>query len=153
MLSFNSVHGILMTFPASSLGDFKAVFGNAYVVFEPTGGEIVRMPESVARLGHVFADELRRRVAVVADGDVAMTGLQPRAVLVIHDMTVCARRGIVRHVGIAARINKRVGPDTNGESKRYAEDDSLCDAKFLHARLFLKHGERADFIVTCVLLS
>ena len=121
-----------MTFPAGFFGDLKAVFGNAYVVFEPTGGEVVRMPESVARLGHVLADELRRRVAVVADGCVAMTGLQPPAVLIVHDMTVRAGRGIVGQVRIPLGVNKRVGSDTDGKSQRHAEDDSLSKVKSPH---------------------
>ena len=121
-----------MTFPAGFFGDLKAVFGNAYVVFEPTGGEVVRMPESVARLGHVLADELRRRVAIVADGCVAMTGLQPTAVLLVHDVTVRAGRGIVRHVRIPLGVNKRVGSDTDGQSQRHAEDDSLSKVKSPH---------------------
>src|SRR5688572_27860897 len=100
-----------MTFPAGFLGDLKAVFGNADVVFEPTGGEVVRMPESVARLGHVLANELRRRVAVVADRCVAMTGLQPTAVMLVHDVTVRAGGGIVGQVRIPLRVNKCVGSD------------------------------------------
>jgi hypothetical protein len=112
----NSVYDFLMTFPAGFFGDFEPVFGNAYVVFEPTGGEVVRMPESVARLGHILADELRGRVTIVADGGVAMTGLQPRAVLIIHHVAVRARCGIVRQVRISLGVNKRVGPDTDGKS-------------------------------------
>src|SRR5687767_13573802 len=142
--AFNSVHDFLMTFPAGFFGDLKAVLGNAYVVFEPTGGEVVRMPESVARLGHVLADELRRRVAVVADGCVAMTRLQPAAVLLVHDVTVRAGRGIVCHVRIPFRVNKRVGSDTDGKSQRDAKDDSLSKVKSLHALLILSPEEPGE---------
>ena len=133
MLSFNRVHGFLMTFPAGFFGDFKAVFGNADVVFEPAGRKVIGMPESVARLGHVLADELRRRVTVVADGCVAMTGLQPTAVLLVHDVTVRAGRGIVCQVRIPLGVNKRVGSDTDGKSQRHAEDDSLSKVKPPHS--------------------
>ena len=138
MGSFNRVHDFLMTFPAGFLSDFKAVFGNADVVFEPTGGEVVRMPESVARFRRVLADELRRRVTVVADGGVAMAGFQPSAVLLVHHVAVCARRGIVGHVRIAARVNKRVGPDTDGQSESHAKNDALRDPPSLHGLLSLE---------------
>lgn len=132
MSSFNGVHDFLMTFPAGFFGDCKAVFGNAYVVFEPTGGEVIRMPESVAGLGHVLADELRRRVTVVANGGVAMAGLQPRAVLVVHNVAVGARRGIVGHVRIAARVNECIRADADGQADRHAENNPLRDSQPLH---------------------
>lgn len=132
MRTFNRVHDFLMTLSTGFFGDLKAVFGNAYVVFEPTGGEIVRMPESVARLGHVLADELRRRVTVVADSSVTMTGLQPSAVLVVHDVAVRARRGIVGHVRIAARVNEGIRADADGQADRHAENNPLRDSQPLH---------------------
>lgn len=135
-----------MTFPAGLFGHLKAVFGNAYVVFKPTRGEVVRMPESVARLGHVLADELRRRVAIVADGYVAMTGLQPSAVLLVHDVTVRAGRRIVCHVRISFRVNKRVGSDTDGKSQRHAEDNSLSKVKSPHDTIIRSRAhELLDF--------
>ena len=142
-----------MTFPAGFFGDLKAVFGNAYVVFEPTGGEVVRMPESVARLGHVLADELRRRVAVVADGCVAMTGLQPPAVLLVHDVTVRTGRGIVCQVRIPLGVNKRVGSDTDGKSQRHAEDDSLSKVKPLHASLLFQGADDSPRFEPNLLIS
>lgn len=132
MSAFNRLDDFLMTFPAGFLGNFEPVLRNAYVVFEPAGGEVVRMPESVARFGHVLVGELRRRMAVVADRGIAMTGLQPRAVLVVHDVAVCACCGIVCQVRISLRVNKSVGSDTDGQSQCHAEDNSLSDPQSLH---------------------
>lgn len=146
MRSFNRVDGFLMTFPAGLFGDLKAVLGNTYVVFEPTGGEVVGMPKSIARFGRVLADELRGRVAIVADGDVAMTGLQPGTVLLVHDMAICARRGIVRQVRVPLSVNKRVRPNPDGQSQRHAEDDSLSKVKPPHDTMIpSRTHDRATF--------
>jgi hypothetical protein len=158
MRSFNRVHGFVMTFSAGFLSDLKTMLGNADVVLEPTGGEVVRMPESIARFRHVLADELRRRVTVVADGGVAMTGFQPCAVLLVHHVAVCARRGIVGHVRIAARVNKRVGPNADGKSERNAEDDSLSKVKSSHDMIIRSRarklhgfdGDGANAMANCV---
>lgn len=114
-----------MTLAARFFRIREAALRNANVVFEPAGGEIVRMPEAVARLRHVLADEVRRRVAIVTDRRVAMAGLEPRVVLFVHDVTVRAGGRIVSQVGVSARVNKRVRADADRGAQQNSQHDAL----------------------------
>src|SRR5262245_5495896 len=98
MRTFDRLDDLLMAFPARLLCNDAAVIRNAYVVVEPTGGEVIRMPKAVSCFGGVLANEIWRSVTVVANGDVPMARLQPCAVLLVHDMAVCASLWIVSHV-------------------------------------------------------
>lgn len=68
MRAFNGFHNFLMTLPAGLFGYFTATRRDVNVVFKPTGCEVIRMPETVARFGCVLADESWWRVAIIADG-------------------------------------------------------------------------------------
>jgi len=61
-----------MTVSASFFSYLTASWCDVDVVLEPTGGEIIGMPEPIPCLCRVFANEARRRVAIVADGYSAM---------------------------------------------------------------------------------
>ena len=60
---------LLMTFPTSLFGYFSAASGDLNLVFKTTGGEVIGMPEAVARFRGVLAQKAGRRVAVVAHSD------------------------------------------------------------------------------------
>ena len=129
MPAFDRVHSFLMAFPASLFGYCLSVIRDADVVFEPAGREVIGMPESVAGFGRVLGDKLRRRVAIVADGDVAMAGLEPGAVLVLHHMTIGAGLRVISEIRITASVDKGVGADADGEANCHAQDDSVTKAK------------------------
>lgn len=73
-----------------------------------SGGEVKRMKETVSRLHRVFADQVVRRVTVIARRRGMMAGLEPSVVLVVHHMAVGACAGIVEEVGVALGINKGI---------------------------------------------
>jgi hypothetical protein len=62
-----------MTLSASFFCYLSASGCDLDVVFEPTSGKVVGMPEAIPRLRRVFANESRRRVAIVAGGHGSMT--------------------------------------------------------------------------------
>ena len=124
---FDGMHDLLKTVPAGLFGYFTAARCDVNVVFEPTCREIVGVPESVACLRHVFRDEARWSMTIVANGDGAMARFHPTAELVLHDVTVDAGLSIVGHVRIAAGVNESVSAHTNGQAQRNAEDHTGCD--------------------------
>ena len=130
MRPFDRVNDLLVAFPARLLSYYAAVVRNSNIVVKPTSGEIVRMPKTISRFGEVFSDKVRRCMTVVTNSDVAMTRLQPRAVLLIHDMAVSTSLWSVGQIGVAARIHERVRANSYRQSQHNADYDS---AKLLHA--------------------
>ena len=132
MRSFNRFNNFLMTFATRLFCYFETMLGNAYVVFEPTSREVIRVPEAVACLGGVLADKLRWCMAVVTNGRVAMARLHPCAVLLLHNMAICTGLRIVGQVRITLSVDERVRANANRETKSNAKDDSLSKPKPLH---------------------
>ena len=91
--AFNGLYYFLVTLPAGLFGYRTTTRRDVNVVFKPTGREIVRVPETITRFGHVFGRQARWRVAIVAYGNRAMARLQPAAKLVLHHMTIHTLRG------------------------------------------------------------
>ena len=91
------------------------------VVFEPAGREVVRMPETILRLGCIFADKAGWRMTIVANRHRTMARLQPTTKLVLHHMTIHTRFSVVSHVGIPARVDECIGAHTYGHSDRDTE--------------------------------
>jgi hypothetical protein len=73
VFAFNSIYDLLMTLPASLFSYLPASGSDVDVVFVPTGGEVVGMPEPIPTLCSVFANESRRRVTIVTNSDSSMT--------------------------------------------------------------------------------
>ena len=83
------------------------------------------MPEPVPRLGCIFADEIMRRVAIVAGCDRLVARLQPAAVLVFHDVAIRTGERIVAHVRIALAVPERVHAHADRETEPNAENDKF----------------------------
>lgn len=130
MRAFDSLHDILMTLPASLFSYRATTRRDVNVVFVPAGREVVRMPETILRLGCIFADETGRRVTIVANRHRTMARLQPTTKLVLHNMTIHTRFSVVSHIGIPAGVNEGVGAHTYRHADRDTEDD------FKHLLLF-----------------
>ena len=121
-----------MTFAAGLLRYFTTAGGDVNVVVVPTSREVVRVPETVARFRGVLGNESWWGMAVVTNGNRAMTRLHPAAELVIHYVTVLAGFSIVSHVGVAASVNKGVGPHTDSNAEQNAENHPACDFSTTH---------------------
>ena len=117
-MCFNRTDNLLVTLAASSLSNFAPVRRDLNIVREPAGGEVVGMPESVARFGRVFTNKLGRSVTVVANGDRPVARLNPGVVLLIHDVTIDASVRVIGHVRVTPRVDEGVGAHADGETKR-----------------------------------
>ena len=122
--AFDRLHDFLVTLAAGLFRYFSDSLRDVNVVFKPAGREIVGMPEPVARFSGVLRNQPGRRVAIIANRDRAMARLQPAAKLVLHDMTVNARFGVIGHVRITTSVDEGVRANTNGHADRDSQDYS-----------------------------
>jgi hypothetical protein len=122
MRAFDGLYDFLVTLAARLFRHLAASWRDVNVVFKPAGREIVRVPETITRFSHVFGHQARWRVAVVAYGNRAMARLHPAAKLVLHHVTIHTRFGVVGHVRITARVDKRVRTHTQCDSDRNAQN-------------------------------
>ncbi len=83
------------------------------------------MPESIRGLGRILADEIGRRVAIVASGDGLMTRFLPGVELFVHHMTVGAGGRVIAHVRVTLGINKREKADADEKA-----DGNAYESKF-----------------------
>ena len=132
---FNSIDNVLMTLPAGLFCYLTTARRDVNVVFIPARREVVRMPETISRLGGILADESGRRVAIIANSHRTMARLQPTAKLVLHDVTIHARFSVVSHVRITARVDERVCAHTDSHAKRNGQNNSARKPS-LHLFLF-----------------
>ena len=72
MWTFDRFHYFLMTFSTSLFSHCAATLSDVNVVVKPTGGEVIRMPETVLCFRRIFAHDTRRRMAIVADSNSAV---------------------------------------------------------------------------------
>ncbi len=112
---------------ARFFGHLAVSLGYLDRLVERVGSEIIRMPKTVGGLCVVFADEIMRRVAIVAGRDRMMARLLPAVVLLIHYVAVGTRRWIIAQVGITLRVNERVHADAGGQT-----DGNSHDREFEH---------------------
>ena len=105
------LHHGLVTSPAVRLRDVATAWRCPDGLRKRAGREVVRVPEPVARLGGVLAQEIVWNVAVVAHRHRSMTALDPAVILLVHHMAVRACARGVAHIGPAPRIRERVGPE------------------------------------------
>ena len=108
----------LMTLAAGALGDLVIARRDPQRVRVPSGREVERVPESVLRFRQIFRNKPRRRVAVVADGNGAMTRARPRIEVILHDVAVGARPGIVGEIRVALRVDEGVTSRCRPERRR-----------------------------------
>src|SRR5690606_5737410 len=89
---------------------------------EVTGGEGERVVPAVDGFRDVLANRVVRRVAVVTDGDGAMTAAHPARVLLVHDVAVRACGGVVGEVGRTPGVDEGVAADTGKDAGGNPED-------------------------------
>lgn len=119
--SFNPRDNVRVTAAAGVLGNFAIPFVDLDVLGKIAGGKAERVPESVHRLGGIFANQIMRGVAIVTGRHAAMTAVDPTVILLLHDVAVDAGLGIIGQIRRALRINESVGPHPEGESDHGTE--------------------------------
>lgn len=114
---------VSVTGATGAFGDARIHRRDANRFRERASGEVERMPEPIAGFGCVFADEVVRRVAVVAHRHAAMARSLPAFELLPHDVAIGAGGGIVRQVRAAARIEERVAANAQQQSNCSTHED------------------------------
>src|SRR5262245_7698918 len=110
-----------MTLAAGLFGDLAASVGDLDRLFEPPGSEVVGVPETVASLCGILAEEAGGRMAVVADCNRPVGGFDPPIKLIAHDVTVCAGGRVVGHVRPALCIGEGEDSYADCYAERYAK--------------------------------
>jgi len=113
------MHDIGMTMDAGTLR-YPAVarfdLDRFVKVFERKGQ---RMEKAIVGLGNPFAQKVVGQVTIVTDSHMAMAGVLPRVVMIVHHVTVGARFRIVAEVACALPVAKGEYAD----ARKYAQHD------------------------------
>src|SRR4029453_16524 len=88
------------------------------------------MPKAIRCLGGILADEVCRRVAVVAGRSRPVGRLEPAVELLAHHMAVGAGRRIVSEVGPTLGIGEGIDANPDGNAENDAKQDALNRARF-----------------------
>jgi hypothetical protein len=107
----------LVTVTAGILGDAPVAVCDPKRIRISPSREVEGMPETVLRFCRVFADEVVRRVTVVA-GSGPMTASLPGCEVLAHYVAIGARSGIIREIRSAFGIPKGENPKTGCKSER-----------------------------------
>ncbi len=83
------------------------------------------MPKTVGGFNGVFAENIVRRVTVVASGDGVMARFLPAVILLLHNVAIGARVRIIAHIRITLRINKRIKADSDSKAGGDTENDKF----------------------------
>lgn len=116
---------LLMTIPAGFFGHLPVTFSNTDRLMKAADREVIGMPKSVRSLGVILAEEIMRRMAVITGCGGMVAGLLPSVELVVHYVTIGARRRVVAHVRIPLPVPKRINPDPNRKAQADSEQDEF----------------------------
>ena len=86
--------------------------------------EIEGMPKAIRRLGGVFADQARWRVAIVAGRHRTMRRFQPAVILLVHHMAIGARSRVVSQIRSAFGVNKGVNAHARSQAHQRRQNQS-----------------------------
>lgn len=114
---FDGFHNFSVATATGVFGDLAIPLIDPDVFREIARGEPKRVPEAVQSLGGILADQIVRRVTVIARGHAAMTAVDPTVILLLHDVAVDASFRIIRHVRTTLRINECVRHHTQGQAE------------------------------------
>lgn len=79
------------------------------------------MKEAIIALGHPLADRMMRKVAIIANSNMAMARFLPRVVVALHDMAISARGRIIAQVAPSLTISKRECTDAAEHAQHQRE--------------------------------
>ena len=130
---FDGFRNVCVTFATGFVGNFLVSFGDLNGVGIIAGGEIERVPETVLRLGGILAHKIRRGVTIVAGRHTPMARLDPAIVLLLHDVAIHARLGIVGEIRRALGVDEGVSTHAKRESHYRAKNNS-SDGFAFHLR-------------------
>lgn len=101
-------------------------------IIEIAESELKRMIKTVFSFADVFMKKVFRSMATIARRMTGMGGFFPALILILHDMTIDARSGIITEVGVAVGIKKgeESCPQKGGEHSR---NDDKNNVKMFHS--------------------
>lgn len=99
-----------------------------------TGGEGQRVVESVNTLDRVFPEKVMRRMAVVADRDGVMAGLEPGVVMVLHHVAIRAGGRVVGEIRRPLGIDERIPAQAGGRAAQEAKNHGQKSHSSMHVR-------------------
>jgi hypothetical protein len=120
-----AVYGLgdgLVAMAARGLHHFAIKPGDFNGVRITSGGEIEGMKEAIVGFDRVFADDVVRRVTVIAGGGGVMAGLDPSVILRVHDVAIGAGAGIAGKIGVTLGVDKRVSADSDSQTYKNGQD-------------------------------
>ena len=116
-----SHHGCM----AAAAGVFRNGFIHARCLerlVKSTGGEGQRVIKPVNTLDRVFPEKVMRCMAVIADRDGVMAGLEPGVVVVLHDMAIRAGGRVVGEIRRPLGVDERIPAQAGGRAAQEAEN-------------------------------
>ena len=129
-MSGDVLDNLLVAIEAGLLGDLEIALLDANGVLKLSGGEGERVPEPVVGFDPVLAEEVVGGVAIVADGDGAVTGFKPGVVVILHDVAVGAGFWIVGKIRSPLGVNEGERTDSTSDTDRSANNDPFNCARF-----------------------
>jgi hypothetical protein len=124
------VDNFFMARAAGLFGNLPAERFDLNIVLVATRGEEKRMPKAVGRFRRILADEVCRRVAMVAGRDCAVGRLEPTVEFFAHDVAVRTGRRIVGEIRPALGISESIDADPDSNTDDNSEQDALEHARF-----------------------
>jgi hypothetical protein len=97
---------IRMAAQASILSDPAVSRFDLNRLVEVLQGKSQRVEESIVGLGYPLACKMVREMTIVTDGDMMVTGIQPRVVVILHDVTIGTCQWIVAQIAAALTVTK-----------------------------------------------
>jgi len=119
----DALNNFRVAFQACRLGHSKVALRDNDFVGEPATREGKRVKEAVNRFRRVLRNQSGRRMAIVADGNLAVARFHPAAQVLSHHMAIGARLWVVAEVGRALRITECIETDAEKGSHGNAEKD------------------------------
>jgi len=79
------------------------------------------MPKTIGGFHVILPDEVMGGVAIIARGDVTMTGLRPPFILLVHDVAVDAGPRVFGEVRGTLGVMKRINAQTQRGAQKYTD--------------------------------
>jgi hypothetical protein len=125
----NVFHNLFVAVETRLFRDAAVTRFDADGVGKFAGGKGERMPEAVIGLHPVFAEEIVRRVAIVAGGDGTMAGFDPGIEMILHDVAIGAGFGIAGEVRATLGVDEGERTNSTGNTHRSSNDDPFDRAR------------------------
>jgi len=123
----NATHQPLMAADAVADQNAFIVRTDADRLVKILKGEFLRVREPVLSLDEILHNSGMWKVAVVASCDRVVRTFQPAVIGGAHDVAIHAGSGIVREIGVASGVNKRVAADAD-QNAEHRDDKAHSEA-------------------------